>query len=285
MATTEETTTKQELITVEQQSILTEHFDDISAQLDNTLQIVSGMVVSEDNYKDAKKIRAEINKDAKGYADAFKQVKASVLDPWNQIEAAYKVKVRDKYAEADRTLKAKINEITDGIKENKTEEVRAFFDEHAKAAGLDWLRYEMMGQRVGMSDSMKSLKDSVTNFIQMVSADVDAINAQPDGPAIMTEYKRNGLQISAAIRTVEDRMEAERREAEARKEREAARQAAAEREKAVKDVIREEAPEMKAPEPEAEKRLSATFTAIGTKEQLKALVHFMRAQNIEFTQN
>lgn len=274
----------EELITIEQRSILAEHFDNVASELDKKLQIVHGMVVSDENYKDAKKIRAEINKEAKAYADDFKTVKAAVLDPWNQIEAAYKAKVRDKYAEADRTLKGKIDEITDGIKAEKEKTIRDFFTELTAAEGVSWLTFEQSGIRIMMSDSEKKLKEQAETVVQKVRSEVESIDGMENAADVMVEYRRNGLNFADAVATINRREEAKREQEERlarqREQREAEKAHERELERAAEEVpiLR------KVKEPEPPKEYTATFTVTATKDKLKQLVDFMRASEIKFEQ-
>ena len=82
------------LITIEQSAVITERFDEIGRELDRRVELARGMVVSEENYKDAKKIRADVGKEAAAYAEDFKKIKGNALAPWRKIEDAYHAKVR-----------------------------------------------------------------------------------------------------------------------------------------------------------------------------------------------
>jgi sRNA-binding protein len=290
-----------ELITIEQQAVLTERFDAISADLDKRIQTVTNMVVSDDNYKDAKKIRADVRKEAKTYADDFKVVKEQALAPWNTVEDAYKTKIRNKYSEADRILKEKIDEITDGIKQQKEDEVRSYFEEIKTATpGVDWLTYEDLvrarGLKVGMSDSMKGLKDEVKTYVTDIGSEIDAISRdEENGAQVMDEYRRNGFQYAQAVATVHDRIERARQAAEELERRKAERAEAEERARKAKAAAAiEDKPEPPvettndvkedAPAEEPETTYTATFTVYGTMDQIKSLIGFMNENGIEYKQ-
>jgi hypothetical protein len=267
-----------ELITVKQQAILTEQFDAISGEIDKKIALANGMAVSEDNYKDAKKIRADMNKEAKVYADEFKKVEEKVCAPWNQCKAAYQAKVRDKYREIDSVLKDKIGDIETGLKSEKEEKIISFFTDHKEAAGLCYLEWSDMGITVKMSDSEKSLKDAVMAKLSEIKSGSAALAAMDNAAELLAEYKANDFNLSAAISTVQHRKEAAERQAE---EIEKARKArAAEREHI--DALKTSLPEI---EKIVEvKKVSATFKVSAELEKIRALVEFMRGENIEFEQ-
>jgi ATP-dependent Lon protease len=72
---------------------------------------ITELILSDENRKDIKKIRAELNKERMAFAEEFTVVKAEVLGPWQAVEDAYKENVQSKYKEADAALKVKIDEI------------------------------------------------------------------------------------------------------------------------------------------------------------------------------
>ena len=72
-----------ELIRIDQAIKLTTEFEQVSKEIDKKIETANSLVVSEDNYKEVKKIRAELNKEAKMYAEDFKAIKESVLATWN----------------------------------------------------------------------------------------------------------------------------------------------------------------------------------------------------------
>ena len=89
-----------QLITVKQLPVLEEKFREKGAEIEEKVKTCQSMVVTEDNYKEIKKIRADLNKESKQYAEQFKEVKSKVLTPWQIVEEAYTENIKLKYAEA-----------------------------------------------------------------------------------------------------------------------------------------------------------------------------------------
>lgn len=288
-----------ELIKVDQAIKLTTEFEQVSKEIDKKIETANALVVSEDNYKEVKKIRAELNKEAKQYAEDFKTIKESVLATWNECENTYKSMIRDKYAEGDGILKAKVGEIEDGIKNEKREKVVEFFEKHRASRKLDFVTFDDMNLRIGMSNSLTSLKREVTEKLDEILKGYEgAMEVSPD---VVAEFKLNGYDFARAFTTVKDREERKRKaeeerkamlEARAERERKEAEARAAiqeteviehdevEEEQAVESVERDH-PHV---EEEHEQIYTVTFTVRGTRDELTDLSNFLKELNYDYKQ-
>ena len=283
-----------ELIRVDQAIKLTTEFEQVSKEIDKKIETANSLVVSEDNYKEVKKIRAELNKEAKQYAEDFKAIKESVLATWNECEDTYKKMIRDKYAESDGILKSKVGEIEDGIKNEKREKIVEFFEKHRASRKLDFVTFEDMNLKIGMSNSLASLKKEVTEKLDEILKGYEgALEVSPD---VVAEFKQNGYDFAKAFTTVKDREERKRK---AEEERKAMLEARAERERkeaeakaVVQEVEIKESDEVEevtdskptAHEEEHEKIISVTFTVRGTREELIDLSNFLKELNYDYKQ-
>ena len=286
-----------ELITVKQLPVLEERFKEIGLALDEKVTRCQAMVVTDENRKDIKKVRAELNKEAANFADEFKTVKAEVLGPWQAVEDAYKENVQSKYKEADAALKVKIDEIENGLKEKKEAEIRSFFEKHLAAAGIDFVAWQQAGIKVGLSDSKKSLQEQAKAFVDRIAQDIEYIDTLEHAAEIMAEYKKT-LQLTPAIMVVMDRFEREEKERKEREEREEARRQQEEHDRMVAEQMRQAAPvaaptmmpveEQVHPVPAdtepLEPLLSVVFKVTGTLSELKALVATLEDAGIRYEQ-
>lgn len=283
-----------ELIRIDQAIKLTTEFEQVSKEIDKKIETANSLVVSEDNYKEVKKIRAELNKEAKQYAEDFKAIKESVLATWNECENTYKSMIRDKYAVSDVILKSKVGEIEDGIKDEKRKKVVEFFEKHRASRKLDFVTFEDMNLKIGMSNSLASLKKEVTEKLDEILKGYEgALETSPD---VVAEFKENGFDFARAFTTVKDREERKRK---AEEERKAMLEARAERERkeaeakaVVQEVEIKESDEVEevtdskptAHEEEHEKIISVTFTVRGTREELIDLSNFLKELNYDYKQ-
>lgn len=283
-----------ELIRVDQAIKLTTEFEQVSKEIDKKIETANSLVVSEDNYKEVKKIRAELNKEAKQYAEDFKAIKESVLATWNECEDTYKKMIRDKYAVSDVILKSKVGEIEDGIKDEKRKKVVEFFEKHRASRKLDFVTFDDMNLKIGMSNSLASLKKEVTEKLDEILKGYEgALETSPD---VVAEFKENGFDFARAFTTVKDREERKRKaeeerkamlEARAERERKEAEAKAIVQETEIKesDEVEEAAEEKPSThEEEHEKIYSVTFTVKGSREELIDLSNFLKELNYDYKQ-
>ena len=266
---------RNELITLEQAVKLTSRFDDIATELEKKKSLVEAMLVTEDSRKDAKAIRAQLNKESKGFAEEFKAIKQAVLNPWNEVETEYKEKIVNQYALMDKLLKGKIDEIEDGLKAEKETELMEFFEELKLALNLDFVEFSELSIKVGLSTSITACKKQIQEKMDEIARGINAIEMMPNPAELMTEYKRNGYNVAEALRVVNER----HRELE--QEQELLEQNKAEQEA---EENRIEKMEAKAEVTVEEKKYRTAFNVYGTLDQLKALKEFLEGNGIVYTQ-
>ena len=270
------------------------------------------LICTEETYKDVKKVRSDLNKEYQELEKRRKEVKAQILKPYEQFETVYRECAGDLYANADKQLQFKIAEVENGLKAQKAEALEKYFDEYRESVGIasDFVTIEDAGIRVGLSDSLTSLKKKAKEFLDRIRSDLDAMNGLEYQDEVLVEYRKS-FNLSQAMTTVDNRnkliaAEAERRRAEA--ERQAAQRDA---EQAVRRVVMEEretVPEaIPIPEeerepaaqpvsqqehvPEADEpgwippepdRYSTAFKVTGSLAQLKALKAFLTEGGYEY---
>lgn len=260
----------EELIIVKQLPVIEQQLQTISSDIDNRIVEIEKLEVNEETIKEVKKARAEFKKDFESLEDKRKEVKKTILTPYEQFEEIYKKYVSNKFNEVDKKLKTKIEDVESKIKLRKEQEVKEYFEEYKKAKKVDFVSYEQTKIKVGLNDSIKSLKKQARDFIDKIVDDLELINTQEHKEEILVEYKQN-LNVSLSITTVLSRIEAI--EEEKRRQEEFMK-------KATPSVImpKEEMQEiLQAPTIEEKKEdiLILKFTVKGTKTQLKELKKFL----------
>lgn len=279
----EETKSESSLIQVKQIPVIIENLKSVKSEIEKKVNSACEMVCTDENYKEIKKLRSELNKEFSEFESRRKAVKSEIMTPYEAFETVYTDCVTKPYKKADSALKGKINATEQELKRVKYEKSKSYFEEYKKSLGIDFVTYEQVNLNITMSVSLKKLKETIKNFLDKVMDDLKLIATQEHTDEILYEYKRS-LNVSASITTVSERfktIEAEKARAEAEK---------AEREKAeqvMKDTIAEYEPfvanvpeEVAPPEDETptvqeseerseEKILSLSFKVYGTKSQLK----------------
>lgn len=267
-----------QLIVVKQIPIIIEKLESVKSEIEHKVNVACSMVFTDENYKEIKKIRSALNKELAEFESQRKAVKSEVMTPYEHFESVYKECISTPYKKADSALKSKIEAIEQGLKQEKHDKSKAYFNEYAQTLGIDFVKYEQVGLSITMTVTLKKLRETIKAFLDKVMDDIKLIAVQEHKDEILYEYKQT-LNVSAAITSVTERykaIEAERARAEAEKtEREKAElneQATLnEYEPFEANVAVEVAPPEEKPHINQtdEKVFSLTFTVYGTKTQLK----------------
>ncbi len=196
-----------QLIVIKQLPEIEEHLKDVSMEIDKKVDTAKTLVCNEDNKQTIKKIRAELNKELEEFEKMRKDVKEKVLAPYTRFEEVYKTYISDKYKSADKELKIKIDEVENQIKQEKEQELKEYFEEYKNFKNIRFIIFEQANIKVGLSDTITSLKKQIQIFIDKVFDDVNLINTQGHKEEIMVEYKET-LNVNQAIATVTNRYKA-----------------------------------------------------------------------------
>lgn len=298
-----------QVINLKQLPIIEERLRDVKAKIEQRTSAVMALAVTEENSAYAKKIRTELRKELEGYEAQRMTVKKAIMAPYEQFEAVYKECVSIPYKKADADLKKKTDDIDEGRRKAKEDDVRAFFTELTSGFGLDWLKFEQMNLKVTLTCTPKAMKAALTQSVTKIVRDCAALEENPDRDEIMVEYQKS-LDLGSACQIVQQRhkqLEAQRRAAEERRARQQAQQEAEAKAKAaIEAEAAKRAAEQPAPPHEVatppraespaqtpaaatapaaaptEKKYLAKFAVTGTLPQLKALKAFMEKEGMKY---
>lgn len=271
-----------DIIRVTQLPVIEEQLRAFKDRWEQEEQDAKASICTDETIQAVKKSRAEMRKDHEEIDTQRKAAKAQYMAPWARIDAAYK-DADEAFNRADEAYKSKIDAYENGKKSECEDGLREYFAELCAVNHLEWMRYEDSGVKVDMAAAKqktpKKLREQLAAFVTGVALDVDAISDEADAAEIMGEYKRNGLNLPKAIKTVREWHESAERERKAAEER-------AERQKrqdeAVADVEALAPPVAVEPPQETEKECRCTFTVYTTKEKLKGLKQYMIQEGIRY---
>lgn len=286
-----------DLIVVKQLPVIEDRLDEALKAVQGRLQMTAALVVTDDNYKELKKVRADLNKEFGELESLRKKVKEAVEAPYKKFEAGAYKRLADEYKIAINTLDGEIKDVETGLRSQRQEEFYRYFEEYRQSLGLDAAVADSKrsGIKVGLSGSMKSLKDQVRAYLDSVDGDLKMIDTLEDKDEVLAEY-RVLMNVTDAVRVVADR---HKRIEELRKQREAAEEEKKQREAqaaAVDAAVRAQegsnqqvsssdvpvaAPTVEVAEEASEGLYSARYLGYeirGTMSQLKALKAFLKEE-------
>ena len=294
------------IITVQQLPVIVyERLESVGQEIDKRIAALDldKQLVTEDTKKAVKDTKVMLKKELDNFEEQRKRIKEQVVAPYMAFEKAYNSFIKEKYEKADNILKVKIDEFDKRLKADKEARIRAYFTELCQTNNIDFLPFERLGLKIGLSDSEKSLKDLVNTNIENVVKSLEFIESLTDPDEykaeILTDYKQT-LDVMRSINNAKYRKqqrEAELQRLEAQKARaEQARLAAEARAKEVAPLQAPEevpapaiqeapAPPQEVPAPEPQEvtpdLIVTNFTVQGTMEQLRALKAYILSNNIK----
>ena len=282
-----------ELIVVKQLPIIQERLKELSTEIDKKVENAKSLICTEENVKEVKQVRVDLNKDFKDLEMKRKLVKEQVLAPYMQFEEIYKQYVSDKYKNADIELKNKVDSIENELKNRKEQEIRDYFEEYKTANNIDFIAYEQARINVTLSASIKSLKEQAKQFIDKIVDDLKLIETQEHKTEILVKYKQT-LNVSQAITSVTNRFKAieeekKRQEELKHRQMEEAQRIAEQNIKMQEEATKKALNNFVAPEvlqtPVEEKQeeiLTLKFTVKGTITKLKELKQFLESGGYDY---
>lgn len=275
------------LIVVKQLPVIEEHLRVLSEKIDDQVSVAMDMACTADTVRDVKKVRAELNREFKALENQRKTVKAAVLGPYEGFEKTYTQYVGMKFRAADDSLKKKISDVEDVLKDQKEADIREYYIEKAASLNIDPKEYpfERAEINITLSASEKSLKAGADEFLQRIADGLTMIESQPLRDEILVEFRKslNAPQATAFVierhrLAEEEHQRAEKRRAEENALKEHA--SAVESDTETQERLASPTEEVSAPAEECEPVRGepvyhTKFTVWGTKDKLLAVKEFL----------
>lgn len=250
---------------------------EIGKYIDDALKGIDKLECTEENKKEVKERRSEINKFATALETKRKEIKKQILDPYSAFEEVYNQECKNKLESASELLGNKIEEIETKQKEEKEQELREFFKQYQETYHLkDIIKFEDVGLNITLSASVKSLKEEIVVFCERINKDMLVIKNEENKEELLLEYMSNGFDYQQAKLTLYDRKS--KIQELANKQSEIANKQAEEQ------LIEEKIEEIAIPKEiiTEDEILEATFTIKATKIQLVELKQWLEERNIEY---
>ena len=284
------TATDNNLIVIKQLPIIEDKLLAVKESIQNRVGMALSLVCTEDNYKEIKKVRSDLNKEFAELEKQRKSIKEQILEPYKRFEEVYKDCAGDLYSSADAQLRDKIAEVENGLKAEKEADLADYFAEYRASLNIPEELIPSHGIKVGLSDSRTALHRKVAEILDKIADDLKVIETLPDRDEVMEEYRKI-LNLSSAMLIVSERKKAIEAEKARRAEREAAAAAAKEAEEKVKIVIKDDDQMVNVPIKQPEqaeenqpKLYIVKFSVRATMDQLKALKAFLEDGGYEYGQ-
>lgn len=204
-----------QIAVVEQLPKITEKIKEVGAELDKRLEELNlnSLVCSEETRKSIKELRTKLGTELKNFERQRKDIKEKINAPYDLFNKTYEAEIKSKYQQADLTLKTKIDEVENGLKEKTKKLALECFNEHKASKTVikdNYLSFEELNLSIGLdalTDKgalVKKYKDAIIEKVNNVERDIETINTMEHNSEILVEYLKN-KNLSLAIKEVNDR--------------------------------------------------------------------------------
>lgn len=190
--------------------------DDIDA-----LQI-STIEATEENKTLLKAVRTKLREEAAGFKSDVKGIKDILLRDFNVFDQAYKDQIVSIYNAADATLSAGIDTITAEQLNTSIQYAKDYFNKLYQAKPIEKFTFESMNLTINVSTSYKAIRDMIDKAFTDTEAALIVINTYgANSDRLYNIWQTNGRNITAAIVTLTNQLQAEAQLAKERAERNA----------------------------------------------------------------
>lgn len=264
------------------------NYSELKAELSEKVAHYEAMIYTDDNIKQARADRANLNKLKKALNDERIRREKEYMAPFND----FKNKINEIIAIIDKpvaVIDKQVKAFEDEQKNKKAEEIQAWFDTNREEllGAPDWLRLKNIAdiKWLNASTSIKSIQEDITARVETVKANLETIQSLPEFSFEAEEVYKQTLDINRAIAEGKRLADIQKRKQEAEERAKAEAEA---RSKAEAEAKAQEEAEAKQPAPQEEEKPTPApaqwvkFQALLTIEQAKELKAFFEARNIEF---
>lgn len=255
------------------------NFDELRQEITNRVAMYANMVYTEDQVKQAKADRANLNKFVKALSDERIKVKKQCMKPYEEFEA--KVNELSKIVqEPIKMIDKQVKEYEEQKKRDKLDEITNFFN---STDHPEWLHIsQIMNEKwLNISVSMKSILEEIDSKIEQIKNDLATLSNLPEFGFEATEVYKSTLDINKALNEGCRLSEIQKRKAEHEAEQ-ARLKAEAELKKAEPQPKPAQEGFMHPPVEEAPAKQWVSFSALLSTEDAMALKAFFESRQIEF---
>lgn len=257
-------------ITTTQGKVIFQDYDNILEEAQNLANHVKQVHVTEENIKESKRLVAQMNSRVKDINDTRKEVKKTILQPYNEFETQVKT-IEGVINDAVNHVRVQERELTEKERNDKKQEIAELFDmriQHYDFESVMGFAEFIENKHMNKSYSMAKVEQDLVQWLEKVRRDLAMIDRHAekypeDRDELIVEYQ-NTQNISKSFDNMEKRKEQKRKVAEQAKQRELA---------AKRDIRKQE---------EQQNEISQYQLTVSEKD-FKLVTEFLKRNEIDYT--
>lgn len=215
-------------ITTTQGKVIFQDYDNILEEAQNLANHVKQVHVTEENIKESKRLVAQMNNRVKDINDTRKEVKKTILQPYNEFETQVKT-IEGVINDAVNHVRVQERELTEKERNDKKQEIAELFDmriQHYDFESVMGFADFIENKHMNKSYSMAKVEQDLVQWLEKVRRDLAMIDRHAekypeDRDELIVEYQ-NTQNISKSFDNMEKRKEQKRKVAEQARQRELA---------------------------------------------------------------
>ncbi|MGE4321199.1 MAG: DUF1351 domain-containing protein [Acholeplasmataceae bacterium] len=169
-------------------SIQFSNFESLKSQVNEELKKYQGLTLTDDNKKDIKKVKADLNKVSKALNDERISIKKEYVKPLELFESQVK-EVTSLIKDAVDKLDVQVKEAEDAEKEEKKQLIEIYFNELVKETKIDFITFDDIGLNITLGAKEKALKEETKAYIDQVLLDLEEINSDANAERLLAKYR------------------------------------------------------------------------------------------------
>ena len=250
------------------------NYEELKQELTEKVAMYETLVYTDDQIKEAKADKANLNKLKKALNDERIRREKEYMIPFND----FKSKINEIIGIIDKpiaVIDTQVKAFEDKKKQEKLDAITDFFN---STQHPEWLHIAaIMDEKwLNASTSMKSIQDAISSKVEQVEKDITTLNSLPEFGFEAVEVYKSTLDVNKAISEAQKMSQIAKAKAEAEAKR------IEEANAPVVEAVVEPIPEPVAVEPSEPVKQWVKFQAYLSIDQAKELSKFFADRNIEF---
>lgn len=277
---------------------ITFNYEELKAELTEKVSMYTNLVYTDEQIKEAKADKANLNKLKKALNDERIRREKEYMIPFND----FKAKINEIISIIDKpvaVIDSQVKAYEDKQKQDKLTSIQEYYSSIEKP-DLQWLGLPAIYDEkwLNVSVSMKSIQDTINSQLEQIENDLATLSNLPEFGFEATEVYKSTLDINKAINEAKRMSDMAKAKAEheaqmkAREEERARLEAEAEAKKQAEAICEKDVPtcaecedapcELTPEVNEAPAKQWVSFSALLSTEDAIALKNFLNSRNIEF---
>lgn len=256
------------------------NYTELKQELTEKVKMYETLVYTDDQIKQAKTDKANLNKLKKALNDERIRREREYMAPFNE----FKAQINEIIGIIDKPIAIIDKQVKEAEEQKKLEKAHAIEELFEEMTKPEWVKLQAIynSKWLNATSSMKSIREEIESRLEQINSDLATLSNLPEFGFEATEVYKVTLDINKAVNEGKRLAEIQKRKEEQERLKAEAERRIAEQVRAKEEVKEEQEVERSCQEPEPVNAQWINFSARLTVEQAIELKEFFDSRNIEF---